>query len=136
MHLKILQKKINVLKMCGPLIRLCLLPVRPIAWKLFNSLTTIETLNWHVGAYVTHLLWMREVPGTISDSGEGFYVWCFVVVVGFLLFLSKTTLCVTEFRNYFAMLIYLVYLWYCKICDRLKACKDTDLASLKHIPDV
>jgi len=30
----------------------------------------------------------------------------------------------------FAMLIYIVYLTYCKICDQFKGYKDTDLASL------
>jgi len=31
------------------------------------------------------------------------------------------------------MLIYLVYLTYCKICDRLSGYKDTDLAYLSQI---
>jgi len=32
----------------------------------------------------------------------------------------------------FAKLIYLVYLTYCKICDRLRGYKDTDLATLNN----
>ena len=36
----------NLLKMCGPQIRLCLFTFRPIALKQLNSLTTINTLSW------------------------------------------------------------------------------------------
>jgi len=94
MHVKILQKKMNLLKMCGPQIRLCLFTFRPIASKQLNSLTTLDTFSWLGGAVVTHSLWMQEVSGSISGSGKGFYVWlfCFVVVV-LLLFVPKLIIC-------------------------------------------
>ena len=46
--------------------------------------------------------------------------------------MSKNTLFVQKKSIPFAILIYLVYLTYCKICDRLLVYgyKDTDLASL------
>jgi len=53
-----------------------------------------------------------------------------VVVVVFLLFLSKTLYLSQKFAIPFTLLIYLVYLTYCKMCDQLKGYKDTDLASL------
>jgi len=37
--------KMNLLKMCGPQIRLCLFTFRPIASKQLKSLTTIVTLS-------------------------------------------------------------------------------------------
>jgi len=53
MHVKILQKKINLLKMCGPQNRLCLYTFRPIASKQLNRLTLIVTLSRFSGAVVT-----------------------------------------------------------------------------------
>jgi len=71
MHVKILQKKMNLLKMCGLQIRLCLFTFRPIASKQLSSLTTIDTLS---GGVVTHPFRVQEVPGSIPGSGKGFYV--------------------------------------------------------------
>jgi len=51
----------NLLKMSGPQIRLCLFTFRPIASKQLNSLTTIDTLSWLSGAVVTRPLWVQEV---------------------------------------------------------------------------
>jgi len=42
---KNITEKLNVLKMCGPQIRLCLFTFRPIVSKQLNSLTTIDTLS-------------------------------------------------------------------------------------------
>jgi len=115
--------------MSVPQIWLCLFTFRPIASKQLNGLTTIDTLSWLGCAVVKHSLWVQEVPGSIPVSGKGFYVWffCFVVVV-FLLFLSKTHYFSQKFPIPFTILIYLVY---CKICDRLWAYNDTDLASVR-----
>ena len=57
---------------------------------------------------VTHPLLVREVPGSIPDSGKGFLslIFCFVVVV-FLIFLSKNTLLITKVCNSF----YNIYLF-------------------------
>jgi len=78
-------EQMNLLKMCGTQIRLCLFTFRLIASKWLNSLTTIDTLTWLGGADVTHPLWVRESPVSITGSGKCFYVWsfCFVVVVFF-----------------------------------------------------
>jgi len=41
-----------------------------------------------------------------------------------------------NFANPFAMIIYLVYLTFCRICDWLQGYKDTNLASLSILIDV
>jgi len=64
----------NLLKMCGPQIQLCLFTFRHIASKQFESLTKINILSLLGGAVLTHPLWVREVPGSIPASGKGFYV--------------------------------------------------------------
>jgi len=105
--------------MCGPQIRLCLFTFRPIALKQLNSLTTIVTL---IGAEVMHPLWVRQVPGSIPDSGKGLYVWFFVLLLLFFIFCSKTHYLAQNKNNFFCnvdLFISLVYLTYCKICDRL-----------------
>ena len=74
--------------MCGPQIRLCLFTFWPIASKLLNSSTTID--SGLGGAVVTHPLWVQEVPGSIPGFDKGFDVWgfCFVFYL-FLLFVQK-----------------------------------------------
>ena len=68
---------------------------------------------------VTHPLRVQEVPGSILGSGKGFcLIFCFIVVM-FLLFVQKHDYMSQIFAIPFAMLIYLLYLTYCKICDRL-----------------
>ena len=98
----------------------------PIASKSLNSLTTIHILNWLGGADVTYPLWLREVPGSIPGSSKGFDF----RFGGFCVFTfcQKTHDLLQNFAIPCAMLIYLVYLTYCKICDRLQGYKDTDLA--------
>jgi len=88
-------EKLNLLKMCGPKIRLCLSTFWPLASKLliYNS-TTIDTLSWLGGAEVTQPL--NSIPG----SGQGFYLFCFVLLL-FYYFLSKIALFVTYFCNSF-----------------------------------
>jgi len=98
---KNITEKMNLLKMCGPQIRLCLFTFRPIASKQLNSLTTIDILSWLVGAVVTYPLWVQEVPGSIPGSDKGFYVWFFVLLLLCFFFLSKNTLFVTKFCNSF-----------------------------------
>ena len=58
----------NLLKMCGPKIQLCLFTLRPTALKQLNSPTTIG------GPVVMHPTEVREVPGSISGSGMDLYV--------------------------------------------------------------
>ena len=64
--------KMNLLKMSGPQIRLCLFRCRPIASKQLNSLLTMDTFSWLGRAVVTHLLWVQEAPGSIPVSGRVF----------------------------------------------------------------
>ena len=104
----------NLLKMGGPKIKLCLLTVRPIASKQLNSLTTIDTLIWLGGAGVTHPLWVREVKCSIPGLGKGFYVWfvlfcCCCVCI----FCPKTHYLSQKFAISLAMIIYLVNLTRC-----------------------
>jgi len=87
--------------MCCKQIRLCLFTFRPIASKQLKSLTKIDTLSWLVDAVLTHPLWVQKVPGSISGSGKGFYVWFFVLLLMRFHFLSKNTLFVTKFCNSF-----------------------------------
>jgi len=125
---KNITEQMNLLKMCGPQIRLCLFTFRPIASKSLNSLTTIDILCWLGGAEVTYPLWVREVPGLIPGSGKGFDFWFGVFCV--FTVCPKTHDLLQNFAIPCAMLIYLVYLTYCKICDQLQGYKDTDLAYL------
>ena len=58
---------------------------------------------------------------------------CFVIVVCLLFVKNKQTHYLSQtFAIPFTILINLVYLRYCKIYDRLKGYKDTDLASLTY----
>jgi len=109
----------HLLKMSGPQIWLCLFTFRPIALKEFNSLTTIETL-------MQLTRWCSGNASALGARGPGFnplllqgflcLIFCFVVVV-FFLFCPKTHYLSQTFAIPFTMLIYLVYLKYCKICD-------------------
>ena len=102
-----------------PAILLCLLTFRPNASKKLKSLTTINALSWLGGAVVTHPRWVHEVPGSIPSSGKGFmfdFLFCCCCVFTFL---SKTHNLWQKFAIPFTILIYLVYLRYCKIYDRL-----------------
>ena len=83
----------NLLKMCGPQIRLCLFLFRPIASKQLNGLTTIITYSWLGGAVVKHSLWVQEVPDSIPCSGKGFYVWFFVMLVCVFTFYVQNIIC-------------------------------------------
>jgi len=69
---------------------------------------------------VTHPLWLQEVPGSIPISGKRFYVLFFaLLLLCFYFFVKNTHYLSQKFAIPFTKLIYLVYLTYCKICDRL-----------------
>jgi len=61
--LKYYRIKMNLLRLCGPLIRLCLYTFRPIASKQLNSLTIIVTFN---------RLGCVEVTTALGARGLGF----------------------------------------------------------------
>ena len=65
--------------MCGQQIWLCLFTFRPIASEQLNSSTTIGNLSWLSSAVVTHLLWVREVPGSIPGQTRVFRAFTFFV---------------------------------------------------------
>jgi len=98
---KNITEKMNLLKMCGPRIRICLFTFRTIASKQLNGLTTISILIWLGGAVVTRPLWVKDVPGSIPGSGKGLYVGFFVVLLLCFYILTQTTLSVTKFCNFF-----------------------------------
>jgi len=64
-----------------------------------QSLTLINSINGPGGAEVTNPLWMGEVPGSILGSGNGFYVWHFVLLLCFYFFVQKHIF--TQFSNSF-----------------------------------
>jgi len=106
--------------MCGPQILACLFTFQHIASKQLNSLITIDTLSWLGGAEVCICFFrVRQVLGLIPSSGKGFYVRLFVLLFMWFLFFVQKHYSSQNFAISFAMLIYLVYLTYCKICDRL-----------------
>jgi len=87
--------------MSDPQIWLCLFTFWPIASKQLNGLTTIDILSWLGGAVVTHPLW---VQGSRVQSPAPARVFMFdfcIVVVVFLLFLSKNTLFIAKYCNSF-----------------------------------
>ena len=97
---KNITEQINLLKMCGPQIRLfgfVFFTFRPIASKWLYSLTTciIDTLSWLGGSEVTYPLWVREVPGSIPGSCKGFDVWFLTVVMSHFLS-SVVSACVRQ----------------------------------------
>ena len=69
-------------------------------------------------------------PGFDSRLRQWFLCLIFILLMLSFYFLPQNTLFVKHFAIPFAMLIYLVYLTYCKICGPLQGYKDTDLASL------
>ena len=87
-------EEMNLFKMSGPQIRLCLFTFRPIASKQLNSLLTTDTLRLLGGAVVTHPLLVQEVPCSNSRLKQGFLglIFCFVIVV-FLLLVHKHIFC-------------------------------------------
>jgi len=87
-------EKMNLLKMRGMQIRLCLFTCRPIASKQLNNLTTIDTISLLAGAVVMHPLWVQEVPGSIPGSIKRFYVGFFVLLMlSFYFFVQKHIIC-------------------------------------------
>ena len=132
MHVKILQKKWIRWKCVARKFGFDYLRFDPLRRYSKTDFTTIDTLGWLDGAEVTHHLWVYEFPGSIPGSGNGFYVSFFLFYCCCFYFLSKTRNLSHHFAIPFAMFIYLVYLTYCKIWDRLWGYKDTDLSFLRY----
>jgi len=119
MQVKILQKNVFVEN------------VWPANLTLFVYVSThyVETVKWlDYNRYFQLTRWCSGNASALGARGpgfnprlrQGFYVcnFCFVVVL-FLLFCPKTHYLSQKFAIPFTILIYLVYLIYCKICDRL-----------------
>ena len=118
MHVKIIQKNVFVEN------------VWPANLALFFYVSTycVKTVKW-LDYYLYPLLtrWCSGLRICFSARGPGFnprirqgflcLIFCFVVVV--ILLFVKTHYLSKKFAIPFTMLIYLVYLTYCKICDRL-----------------
>jgi len=106
----------DLLKMCGLKIRLCLFTFWSIASKQLDSLTTIVTLSWLGGKEVTRPLGFERSQVQFPTPAK---VWIFVLLwFCFYVFVPKHIICHKNAIS-FAMLMYLVCLTYCKICDRL-----------------
>ena len=90
-------RKMKLLKMCGPHIRLCLFTFRSIASKHLNSLSTIDTFSWLGGAVVTHQRSRVQFPAPARVFMFDF----FVLLLLCFYFLSKTTFFVTIFCDFF-----------------------------------
>jgi len=109
-------RKMTMVKMCGLQIRLFLFIFRTITLKQFNSLITIDTFSCLCGQEATHRTAVREVPSSTPVSGKDFNVWFFVLWFSFYVFAHNTLLS----RNVaipFAMLIHLVFLTNCNMCE-------------------
>ena len=120
MHVKLLQTKKDLLKMCGPQSRLCLFTFRPIASKHLDSLTTIVSFSCLGGAVVKHPLSVLAPRVRFPVTPRVFMFDCFVLLLlCFDFFCPKTHYLSFIFAISMAMLIYLVYLTHCKMCDRL-----------------
>jgi len=87
-------------------------PLRRNSWIAWlQSVFTIDSVVQWLGARGSEF---NIIPGFCMS----FYVWYFVVFVWFY-FPPKTHFLSQNFSISFAMLIYLVYLTFCKTCDRL-----------------
>jgi len=119
MHVKILPKKVFVEN------------VWPAKLVLFVYVSThcVETVKWlDYNRYSQLTRWCSGKASALGARGPGFnprlrqgflcLIFCFVVDV-FLLFCPKTHYLSQKFAIPFTILINLVYLTYCKICDRL-----------------
>jgi len=66
----------------------------PMPRNIKKTLSTIVTFSWLGGTEVTHLLWVRDVPCSISGSGKSFYVWFSVLLLlCFYFFVQKHIIC-------------------------------------------
>ena len=113
-----------------------------LALFIYVSTHFVETVKWlDYNRYSQLTWWCSGNASALGARGPGFNPWlqqgflclifCFVAVM-FLLFYPKTHYLSQKFAILFTMLIYLVYLTYCKICDWLYGYKDTGLASLNN----
>jgi len=93
MDVTILQKKMCLLKMSGPQIWLCLFTFRPIVSKQLHGLTRYSQLIRKCSDNASAL--GARGPGFNPRLRQGFLclIFCFVVVVVFLLFVQNHTIC-------------------------------------------
>jgi len=96
---------------------------RPITLKQLNSLTSIDIFSCVGSLEVTQQTLMREVPGSIPGTGQGFKFVFLLLLMLCVYFFVNYTLFVMNLAMLFAMLIYLVYLTYCKYMTDYKGIK-------------
>ena len=119
MHVKY-YRKMYLLEMSGPQIWLCLFTFRPIASKQLNGPTDYNR-------YSQLTRWCSGNASALDARGPGFNprlrqgLLCLILLLllCFYFFLSKTHYLSQKFAIPFTMLIYLVYLTYWELCDRL-----------------
>jgi len=119
---KTIAGKMHLLKICGPLIRLCLFTFRPIASKQLNNLTTIDVLSWLGGAFITHSLGCKRLRVQFPVQARVFYVWLVFRCCCVFIFCPKAHYLSQKFCNSICnvyIFSIIVFLTYCKICDRL-----------------
>jgi len=99
-----------------------------LALFIYVSTHCVETAKWlDYNQYCQLTRWCSVNASSWGARGPGFnprirqgflcFIFCFVVVV--LFFWSKTHYLSQKFAIPFTMLVYLVCVTYCKICDRL-----------------
>ena len=104
---------------CGPQIWLCLLMFRPIAMKQLKSMTLINLFKSLDGSGLTHQIAVREVPVSIPNSGNDFYVCSLFCCCCVFTFLYKTHYFSCNACNPFGIIIHLVYFIHCYRFDRV-----------------
>ena len=111
--------KMNLLKKCSPQNRLCLFTFRPIASKQLNGLTTIDIFQLTRCCSGNASALGARSPGFNPRLRQGFlcliFLFCCCCVLPFY---SNTHYLSERFAIPFTMLICLVYLTYCNICDQ------------------
>ena len=86
--------------------------------------------SWHGGRKVTPQSAVQKFPGSISGSGNDFYVWYFVMLYMCIYILAKRYIIYMKMCNSFCNFKSFRILNICTMCDQLSGYKDTDLASL------
>ena len=135
MHVKILQKNEFVENV---------LPANQ-ALFIFVSTHCVETVKWlDYNHYLQLTRWCSGKAFALGARGPGFnsllwqgflrLIFCYVGLC--IYFLCPEHYLSQNFAIFFSIIIYFVYVTYCKICDRFQGDTDTDLASLTSVSTI